>query len=160
MVSPLLMGRYVVPGAEGLEPELRERSRGVSWGGQEFASQVRAVVNAGRTVVLADSGDPTLFSPWFWIERALADLPLKVIPGQCLQRGKRRLGPEHHAGPRSLVVGRRRHHPRTRWMPLADDPSHLHSPLKARDLLPELGRPVPADTPIALVCEASRWSRK
>ena len=80
VVSPLLMGRYVVPGARAWSRSCeRPHSRSVLRG---RSSRPRfAVVNAGRTVVLADSGDPTLFSPWFWIERALADLPLKVIPG-------------------------------------------------------------------------------
>jgi precorrin-2 methylase len=81
VVSPILMGRHVVPDAEGLGRELRERAAQSALARGEFVSQVRAMVNAGRTVVLADSGDPTLFSPWFWIERALPDLFLEVIPG-------------------------------------------------------------------------------
>src|SRR5262249_28784336 len=81
VVSPLLMGRYVVPEAVDLGSELRERAAQSVLARAEFGAQVRAMVNAGRTVVLADSGDPTLFSPWFWIERAFPDLFLEVIPG-------------------------------------------------------------------------------
>src|SRR5262249_3658043 len=81
VVPPLLMGRHVLPGAEGSTPDTRERVGQAVLARAEFVSQVREMVNAGRTVVFADSGDPTLFSPWFWIERAFADLLIEVVPG-------------------------------------------------------------------------------
>jgi precorrin-4 methylase len=161
VVSPLLMGRYVVPDAKGLGLELRERAARSVLARAEFASQVRAVVNAGRMVVLADSGDPTLFSPWFWVERALADLPLKVIPGVSAFNAANAVlnlsitpGSEVSlsAGDATCGAGDGCHLPTTRVM-------FTHRS-KARDLLPQLAARYPADTPIALVCEASRSSEE
>jgi precorrin-4 methylase len=161
VVSPLLMGRFVVPDATGLGPELRERAAQSVLARAEFESQVREVVNAGRTVVLADSGDPTLFSPWFWIERAFPDLFLEVIPGISAFNASNAVlnlsitpGSEVSlsAGEVNLDAGGGCRLPTTRVI-------FTHR-TKARELLPQLAARYPADTPIALVCEASRSSQE
>src|SRR5262249_16256902 len=123
----------------------------------EFVSQVREMVNAGRTVVFADSGDPTLFSPWFWIERAFADLLIEVVPGISSFNAANALlhlsvtpGSEVSlsAGNARLAAGDECPAPMTRVI-------FTHR-FKARDLLPQLAARYPADTPVALVCEATR----
>jgi precorrin-4 methylase len=161
VVSPMLMGRHVVPDAEGLGRELRERAAQSALARSEFVSQVRAAVNAGRTVVLADSGDPTLFSPWFWIERAFPDLFLEVIPGiSAFNAANAVLNLSITPGSEvSLTAGD--------VTPGAEGESRLPTTrvifthrTKPRDLLPQLAARYPADTPIALVCEASRSSQE
>jgi precorrin-4 methylase len=118
-------------------------------------------VNAGRTVVLADSGDPTLFSPWFWIERAFPDLLLEVIPGVSAFNASNALlnlsitpGSEVSlsAGDITPGTGGGFRLPTTRVI-------FTHR-TKPRDLFPQLAARYPADTPIALVCEASRSSQE
>jgi precorrin-4 methylase len=161
VVSPLLMGRYVVPDVEGVGRELRERAAQSVLARAEFVSQVRAVVNAGRMVVLADSGDPTLFSPWFWIERAFSDLFLEVIPGVSAFNASNAVlnlsiipGSEVSlsAGDVTPGSGGGCRLPTTRTIF-----THRTRP---RDLLPQLAARYPADTPIALVCEPSRSSQE
>ncbi|HZW34018.1 MAG TPA: SAM-dependent methyltransferase [Isosphaeraceae bacterium] len=161
VVSPLLMGRSVAPGAEGLTPELSERARQAVRARAEFVSQVRALVNAGRTVVFADSGDPTLFSPWFWIERAFAELRIEVVPGASSFNAANAVlhlgvtvGSEVSlsAGTAPLGSGEECPLPTTRVI-------FTHR-FKARDVLPQLAARYPADTPVALVCEASRSSQE
>jgi precorrin-4 methylase len=161
VVSPLLMGRFVVPDSEGLDRGVPERVAQSVLARADFTSQVRAAVNCGRTVVLADSGDPTLFSPWFWIERALADLPLTVIPGvSAFNAANAVLNLSITPGSEvSLSAGE--------VAPGAGGGCRLSTTrvlfthrAKAHDLLPQLAARYPADTPIALVCEASRSSQE
>jgi precorrin-2 methylase len=161
VVSPLLMGRFVVPDAGGLGSELRERAAQSVLARAEFVSQVRAVVNAGRMVVLADSGDPTLFSPWFWIERALPDVFLEVVPGVSAFNASNavlnlsiRPGSEVSLSAGDVTSGAECECrlPTTRVIF-----THRTRP---RELLPQLAARYPADTPIAFVCEASRASQE
>jgi precorrin-4 methylase len=161
VVSPLLMGRYVVPDAEGLAPELRERVGQSVLARAEFVSQVRAMVDAGRTVVFADSGDPTLFSPWFWVERAFADLLLEVIPGvSAFNAANAALNLTITPGSEvSLSAGDATPGAGGEDRLLTTRVIFTHR-AKARDLLPQLAARYPAETPIALVCEASRSSQE
>jgi precorrin-4 methylase len=161
VVSPLLMGRYVVPDTDSVAPELRERVRQSVRARAEFVSQVRAMVDAGRTVVFADSGDPSLFSPWFWIERMFADCRLEVVPGiSAFNAANAALNLSITPGSEvSLSAGDAApgiegvcHLPTTRVI-------FTHR-VKVRDVLPRLAARYPADTPIALVCEASRSSQE
>jgi precorrin-4 methylase len=161
VVSPLLMGRYVVPDADGLAPELRERVGQSVLARAEFVSQVRTMVDAGRMVVFADSGDPTLYSPWIWVERTFADLLLRVIPGVSAFNAANAVlnlsitpGSEVSlsAGDATLGAGGECRSQTTRVF-------FTHR-AKARDLLPQLAARYPADTPIALVYEASRSSQE
>jgi precorrin-4 methylase len=112
-------------------------------------------------VVFADSGDPTLYSPWFWVERAFADLVLKIVPGVSAFNAaiavlKLSITPGSEmslsAGDASSGAGQERRSPTTRVI-------FTHR-AKARDLLPQLAARYPADTPIALVCEASLSSQE
>jgi precorrin-4 methylase len=161
VVSPLLMGRHVVPAADGSSPELRAGTDQAALARADFVSQVRAMVNAGGTVVFADSGDPTLYSPWFWTDRAFADLPLHVVPGvssfnaaNAVLHLSLTLGSEMllSAGDGPTDAGDQCGLPTTRAI-------FTHR-AKARDVLPQLAARYPLDTPVALVCEASRSSQE
>jgi precorrin-4 methylase len=161
VVSPLLMGRNVGPGATGSTPKVRGRVVQAVRARAEFVSQVRAMVKAGRTVVFADSGDPTLFSPWFWIEGAFADLRIEVVPGvSSFSAANAVLHLSVMPGCElSLSAGNAPPGAGDQGLPPTTRVYFTHR-LKARDLLPQLAARYATDTPVALVCEASRSSQE
>jgi precorrin-4 methylase len=122
-----------------------------------FVPRIRELMAAGKTVVLADAGDPTIFGPWSWVTETFADLGPEIIPGlssfsaanaalkrnlTCdvgsilLTAGDDLGSPDEHGRLRTTLVIFTHH-------------------LQVQELVPRLAARYPADTPVALVCEAS-----
>ena len=82
VASPLLMarvcGRKPAKLAAGNAPRKWKRATKNS---RQFAAKVRSLVAAGKTVVFADAGDPTVYCPWSWVTEEFADLQPVVVPG-------------------------------------------------------------------------------
>lgn len=156
-VAPaVLMGKYQGPAVRVWPAQSPARTAQTRSEMEQFVPRVRALVAAGRTVVLADAGDPTIFCPWTWARDTFADLSPVVVAGlssfnaantalrptltccggaMLLSNGDELGAPD--AGGRlqtTLVIFTHRH--------------------KAEELVPRLAARYPADTPIALVCEA------
>lgn len=157
VASSLLMGRFRGRSAKDLPPQLRDRARQSAEETARFVPRVRELVANGKTVVFAASGDPTLYCPWSWVTEDFADLEPIVVPGlssfnaasaALLQSVTKRSGsvllsagdnlgsPDEQGRLRTMVV------------------LFTHS-AKLKELLPRLQARYPADTPIAIVSEAS-----
>ena len=155
--SPLLMGRFVGENVHSLPPELREQADASKAEMARFVPQFRKLLSAGKTVVFADAGDPTIFCPWFWIRETFADFKPEVVPGlSSFNAANTALKPTLTCTGGTILLsdgadlGRPDEHGRLRTT-LVLFTHHL----KVADLVPRLAARYPADTPIALVCEAS-----
>ena len=123
----------------------------------EFIAKVRRQVATGRTVAIVDSGDPLIFGAWAWVTEEFADLPLEVVPGVSS------FNAANAALKRDVMWGGRRCTVLTGGdelgLPVYEErmksPSVFfthRNPLEK--LLPQLLERYPADTPIAIVCNA------
>ncbi len=81
VASPLLMAKFIDDHGRRLPPELRDKAAQAQAEVARFVPELRALLAAGKTVVLADAGDPTIYCPWSWTCRMLADLSPTVVPG-------------------------------------------------------------------------------
>lgn len=157
IASPLLMGgQYCGAKPADFEGEVRDRVVRTNEELAKLQRRVKELLAAGKTVVFADNGDPLLFSPWGWIPQHLADCRPTVVPGissfnaanAALQQGVVGLG--------SLIISSGTE------LGNADAERRLRSTLvlftqraKLDELLPKLQARYAADTPIAIVCDAS-----
>jgi precorrin-4/cobalt-precorrin-4 C11-methyltransferase len=151
-----LMGRYRGPDVKR-SPELRERARRNDEAVAQFVPEVRRLVIEGKTVAFADSGDPTLFCPWTWITDEFADLEPTVVPGLSsfnAANAALKQSMTKNGGSILMSAGEDLGSP--------DANGRLASLLvlfthkkKLDEVLPQLQSRYPADTPIAIVCEAS-----
>jgi len=157
IASPLLMGgQYCGAKPADFEGELRDRVVRTNEELAQLQQRVKELVAAGKTVVFADNGDPLLFSPWAWLPQYLAECRPTVIPGissfnaanAALQQGVAGLG--------SLIISSGTE------LGNADADRRLRGTLvvftqraKLDELLPRLQAQYAADTPIAIVCDAS-----
>jgi len=157
VASPLLMGRVCSRNPAELPPERRTEWEQSKVELTQFVTKVRNLVTTGKTVVIADAGDPAVYCPWSWVTDEFADLQPTVVPGlssfsaanaalrqsitQCsgsvLISGGVDLGTPDKGGrlKRTLVL------------------FTYHA--KLNDLVPQLRARYVADTPVAVVCEAS-----
>jgi precorrin-4/cobalt-precorrin-4 C11-methyltransferase len=155
VASALLMGRF--RGQSPIPPELRERARQSEAEAAQFVPRVRQLVASGKTVVFADSGDPMLYCPWSWITEDLADLEPTVVPGLSsfnAANAALRQSITQHNGSVLISAGDD--------LGTADEQGRLRMMLvlfthraKLDELLPKLQARYPADTPMAIVAEAS-----
>jgi len=157
VASPLLMQRFVGQKAKSLPPELADKAAQSRVEMARFVPQVRQLVAAGKTVAFADAGDVTVFCPWAWVLETFADLEPTVVPGlssfNAANGALKRCITSGTAGV-LLSAGD--------YLGSPDEDGRLRATLvffthrnKAEDLIPRLKERYPADTPLAIVCEAS-----
>jgi precorrin-4/cobalt-precorrin-4 C11-methyltransferase len=157
VASSLLMGRFRGRSAKDLPPPLRDRARQSAEETARFVPRVRALVASGKTVVFAAAGDPCLFCPWSWVTEDFADLGPTVVPGLSsfnAANAALRQSVTKRSGSVLLSAGDNLgtpdEHGRLRMMLVL----FTHR-AKLEELLPRLLARYPADTPIAVVSEAS-----
>ncbi len=157
VASPLLIGGQFI-GREPAEVEAsqRERVRQTNHAFEQFRNDVREMLQAGKTVAVAAAGDPTIYSPWGWIPEQLAALDPTVVPGiSSFNAGNAAL--KHGAVGASyymLSAGRE--------LPAPDASGRLSGVVvlfthtsKFLEQVSRLREKYPADTPLAIVCDAS-----
>ena len=157
VASPLLMGRVCGRKAAELPPERREELEQSKAELSEFAAKVRNLMVASKTVVIADAGDPAVYCAWSWVTEEFADLQPTIVPGlssfsaanaalrqsitqysgSVLISGGEDLGTPDKDGRLKLMLVLFTYH------------------AKPKDLVPRLRSRYPADTPVAIVCQAS-----
>jgi precorrin-4 methylase len=157
VAPPTLMGRFRGQDLKTLSPEMRERARQNETELATFVPQVRRMVAAKKTVVFADAGDPTIYCPWSWVTDEFADLGPLVIPGlSSFNAGNAALRQSMTKNGGSILIspgdnlGSPDKHGR-----LTDTLVLFTHRAKLEELVPKLAARYPADTPIAVVCEAS-----
>ena len=157
VASPVLVGRVCGRNPADLPPEMRkELEQGKEELGR-FTAKVRSLVAAGKTLVFADAGDPTVYCPWSWITEEFADLQPVVVPGlSSFNAANAALGQSvtRNSGPVLISAGGDLGTP--------DKDGRLKTTLvlfthrgKLKEVAPRLQARYPADTPVAVVCEAS-----
>jgi len=157
VASPMLMGRFRGQDLKTLSPELRQRAKASEEEIAIFLPQVRRMVAAKKTVVFADAGDPTIYCPWSWVAEEFADLGPVVIPGlSSFNAANAALKQSITKNGGSIVIsagdnlGSPDQHGRLAAMLVL----FTHR-VKLQELVPRLAARYPADTPMAVVCEAS-----
>lgn len=157
IASPLLMGGHNLEKLpDGASAESQNRAAQAARELNKMKLQVALLVSQGKTVVFADNGDPTLFSPWIWATREFAEHQPVVIPGVSSFNAASavlRLG-VGGAGLVTITSGRE--------LGVSDKAERINGTVvffthqkKLDDLLPSLQSRFPADTPIAIVCDVS-----
>jgi precorrin-4/cobalt-precorrin-4 C11-methyltransferase len=162
VVPFMLLGRLVGQNEKDFPANLRQQVRQSQAEMSRFVAEVRQMVAAGKTLAFADAGDPTIYCPWSWVLERFADLSPNVVAGlssfnaasAALRRSITR-----HSGSILLTAGDDLGTP--------DAKGRLNTTLviftqraKVQDVVPRLASRYPADTPIAVVCEASYASEK
>jgi precorrin-4/cobalt-precorrin-4 C11-methyltransferase len=157
VASPLLMGRVCGRDPAELPADMRKELEQSKEELAQFAPKVRKLVAAGQTVVIADSGDPTVYCPWSWVMQEFADLQPVVVPGLSsfnAANAALKQSITRHSGSVLISAGEDLGTP--------DKDGRLKMTLllfthraKLEELLPRLRDRYPADTPVAVVCEAS-----
>lgn len=83
---------YGVDPAE-VPPGERKRYDEITARRNAFIAQVRNAVAQGKTIVVADNGDPLVYGPWSWILEEFTDLDPVVVPGlSCFNAANAALG--------------------------------------------------------------------
>ncbi len=157
VASPLLMGRPGSRSVADLPPQQRERARRSEAETAKFLPRVRQLVAGGKKVVFADAGDPTLYCPWSWVAEEFADLQPTVVPGlSSFNAGNAALGQSitRNSGSVLLSGGEDLGTPDKNGRLTMTLAIFTHR-AKLKELAPRLLVRYPADTPIAVVCEAS-----
>ena len=157
IASPLLMGgQYCGAKPADFEGELRDRVVRTNEELAKLQQRVKELVAAGKTVVFADNGDPLLFSPWGWIPQHLAEWRPAVVPGISSFNAANAALRQGVVGLGSLLISSGTE------LGNADADRRLRGTLvvftqraKLDELLPKLQGRYAADTPIAIVCDAS-----
>jgi precorrin-4 methylase len=157
VASPLLMGRACGRNPADLPPEMRKELEQSQEDLAQFVVKVRKLVAAGKIVIFADAGDPTLYCPWSWITEEFADLQPAVVPGlSSFNAGNAALKQSITRNSGSVLISAGEDLGRP------DKDGRLHMTLvlfthraKLKELAPQLLGRYPADTPAAVVCEAS-----
>jgi precorrin-4 methylase len=157
VASPLLMGRVCGRNPAELPADMRKELAASKDELPQFAAKVRGLVAAGKNVVFADAGDPTIYCPWSWVTEEFADLQPAVVPGLS----------SFNAGNAALKQSITRHNGSVlvsagEDLGTPDKDGRLKMTLalfthraKLKELVPRLAARYPADTPVAVVCEAS-----
>jgi precorrin-4 methylase len=162
VVPFMLLGKLVGRSEKDVPANLRDQVRRSQSEIARFVLEVRAQVAAGKTLAFADAGDPTIYCPWSWILERCSDLLPTVVPGlSSFNAGNAALRRSitRHSGSILLTAGDDLGTP--------DANGRLKTTLviftqraKLQDVVPRLAVRYPADTPIAVVCEASYVSEK
>ncbi len=157
VAAPLLMGRAAGRNPAQLSPEMRKELEQSKEEHARFVTKVRKFVAAGKTVVFADAGDPTIYCPWSWITEEFADLRPTVVPGlSSFNAANAALVQSITRNSGSVLISAGED------LGMPDKNGRLKTTLvsfthraKLKELAPRLLARYPADTPAAVVCEAS-----
>jgi precorrin-4 methylase len=157
VASPLMMGRLYGQKIEDLPPDLHDMARRSRKEVASFLPRVRKLVASGKKVVFAAAGDPTMYCPWSWVTEDFADLKPTVVPGlSSFNAANAALGHSVTKRSGSLLLSAGND------LGTPDEHGRLKMTLvlfthreKLNMLLPKLQSRYPADTPIAVVTEAS-----
>ena len=157
VASPLLMGRVCGRNPAELPPEMRKELAQSKEELAPFVAKVRNLVAAGKIVVFADAGDPTIYCPWSWVTEEFADLQPAVVPGlSSFNAANAALKQSITRNSGSVLVSAGED------LGTPDKDGRLKMTLvlfthraKLKELAPKLRARYPADTPVAVVCEAS-----
>ena len=157
VASPLLMARVCGRNPAELPPERQRELEQSQEELSQFAARVRNMVATGMTVVIADAGDPAIYCPWSWVIEEFVDLQPTIVPGLCsfsAANAAMRQSITQYSGSVLISGGE------DLGMPDKDGRLRLTLVLftyhaKLKDLVPRLRSRYPADTPVAVVCEAS-----
>jgi precorrin-4 methylase len=162
VVPFMLLGKLVGQSEKDVPAELREKVRQSEAEMSKFVPEVRQMIAAGKMLAFADAGDPTIYCPWSWVLERFADLAPTVVPGlSSFNAGNAALRQSitRHSGSILLSTGTDLGTP--------DASGRLKTTLviftmraKVQDVVPRLAARYPADTPIAVVCEASYTSER
>ncbi len=162
VASPWLRGgQYCGQDPAACAPELRAQVVQTNDELARLRTQVQRLVADGKTVVFADNGDPTIFSPWSWVPAHLTEFSPTVVPGlssfnagnAALKRGVAGLGSVTISS--GTDTGVPDSHGR-----LSGTMAFFTHLKKFDVLLPELQKKYPADTPVAIVCDVSYPAEK
>jgi precorrin-4 methylase len=157
VLSPALMGRFRGQDLSTLSPQLRERAQRNEAELVQFTPKIRKLVADGKTIAFADSGDPTIYCPSTWILEEFADLHPSVIPGlSSFNAANAVLKQSITKNGASIIItpGDNLGEPDANGR-LKDMLVCFTHKTKFPELLKRLQARYPADTPLAIVCEAS-----
>jgi precorrin-4 methylase len=157
VASPLLMGRVCGRNPAELPPEIRKELEQSKEELASFVAKVRNLAAAGKTVVFADAGDPTVYCPWSWITEEFADLQPVIVAGlSSFNAANAALEQSITRNSASVLISAGED------LGTPDKDGRLKLTLvlfthraKLKELAPRLLARYPADTPAAVVCEAS-----
>ena len=158
VVSSFLLAKFHCKCSTDISPEeQRKRAKKCAEETAEFLTKVRKLVAEGKTVAFAAAGDPTMYCPWSWIVEDLADLDPIVVPGlSSFNAANAALKQSMTKDGGSILISSGTH------LGTPDENGRLKMMLvfftqskHFDDLLPLLQARYPADTPIALVGQAS-----
>ena len=123
----------------------------------KFCAQVRRWVSAGEKVVFATSGDPTVCSPFGWVPNRLADWHPAVVPGVgSIPAGAAQLA-QSIMDDGVVMVSTGDRFLDTDEKGRLSDVMVFFTHLRPIDqLLPELVKRYPGDTPVAIVGDVAR----
>lgn len=162
VVPFMLLGKLVGQNEADVPDNLREQVRQSQAEMAKFAPEVRQMIAAGKMLAFADAGDPTIFCPWSWVLERFADLTPTVVAGlSSFNAGNAALRQSitRHSGSILLSTGTDLGTP--------DASGRLTTTLviftqrtKIQDVVQRLAARYPADTPMAVVCEASYTSER
>jgi precorrin-4/cobalt-precorrin-4 C11-methyltransferase len=151
------LAKFIDDHGRRLPPELQGQAAQSQVEVARFVSEVRTLLAAGKTVVLADAGDPTVYCPWSWVCRTLADVSPVVVPGLgAFNAGNAALQGGVTPCPGAVMI--------TCGATLAptDSDGRLQTTvvlfthrLKFAEAIAKLSARYPADTPVAVVADAS-----
>ncbi len=163
VASSLIMGGgFRTQKPEELPADLRERAERSTAAADKFAKEVRTFLAEGKSVVFADSGDPTMYCPWSWVTSEFAEMKPTVVPGLSsfnAANGALKQSVTSKAGAVIISAGEN--------LGTKNEKGRLNDTLvlfthrfKLAEALPKLRALYPDDTPIAVVCEASYEGEK
>ena len=157
VASAVLMGRVCGRNPADLPPEMPKELEQSKEELAQFTAKIRSLAAAGKTVVFADAGDPTVYCPWSWITEEFGDLQPAVVPGlSSFNAGNAALEQSITRNSASVLLSAGEE------LGTPDKNGRLKMTLvlfthraKLKELAPRLLARYPADTPAAVVCEAS-----
>jgi precorrin-4/cobalt-precorrin-4 C11-methyltransferase len=162
-IAPWLLmgGQYCGRNPDDFQGELRERVVQTNQELRKFQSRIRELLAQGKTVVLADAGDPTIYSPWGWVPEQLQDANPVVVPGIGSFNAANAALKHGAVGEGSVTISSGVD------IGVPDSSGRLKGTIalfthtvKLPELISQLKSSYPADTPVAIVCEASHPTEK
>ena len=156
VASPLLMGgQYCGRKPEEVPADLREQVAQTNDEAAKLKRKIQKAISDGKTVAIADNGDPTMFSPWNWITVSFADLRPWWCPESARSmRPTRSSGKGSPAKTRSPYRRATTSARRARTGPVRHG-RILHPTHEGRSARSATPHRYPADTPVAIVCDAT-----
>jgi len=162
VASPLLRGGHYF----GADPEKLSDDQRVEAGRAHgelarLKNRIRELTEQGKTVVFADNGDPMIFSPWSWVPAQLAEFDPIVVPGLSSFNAGNAAVKRSVAGRGYVILssGIEMGSPDANGR-LAGTVVFFTHRRKLDSLLPTLRERYPADTPVAIVGDASYPAEK